>query len=272
MNILAKALDEIKFSIPMEILRAAFQDDLHNWRQAPVSIDQRIHEKVIKPRVLIDANIVGGQEVIISLGQILPKYNDTHTIIYEVPPTLTGYREIVSVLSVGYLPFTSVGAMGALSGPMITPGCGNDLMSAGARVGMAMSSIPMVTNATADLIGYNTVLIRDQYRSSPLYQLRCMLSNEANLSNINPRSYHKFAQLCVLAVKAYIYNTLIIKIDQAYLAGGQELGALKSYVENLSDSNENYLTFLREQWQKTAMMNDQVSHTRFIRSQISPGL
>lgn len=272
MNIIAKALDEIKFSIPIQVLQVAFQDDLHQWRRAPVGLDQLIQEKVIKPRVLIDANLVGGQEIIISLGDILPSYNDTHSIVYTIPPEKLAYREIVSVLSVGYIPFVAAGALGALSGPMMAPGCGNDLMSAGQRVGMAASNIPMITNATCDLIGHNTVLIRDQYRSSPVYQLRCVVANEANLSNINPRSYHSFSELCIHAIKAYIYNTLIIKIDQAYLAAGQELGAMKNYVESLADANENYQTYLREVWRKTAFVNDTINHERFIRSQISPGL
>jgi hypothetical protein len=50
------------------------------------------------------------------------------------------------------------------------------------------------------------------------------------------------------------------------------LGSLKSYVEQLSDHEEMYNTYLRDVWQVTAFHNDTPNFERFIRMQISPGL
>lgn len=272
MNILSKAMDHIKQTIPTEVLQVALRDDLHNWRKAPASLDTLITEKIIDPRVLIDANLVGGTQAIIDLDGLTPVHDDNYSTIYEVPLSKTGNRKIMSVLSVGYLPFAMSFGFGGLSQPIAAPSSMNDLGATGQRVMDASSSIPVVSSAQVDLIGYNTVLIRDQQRMTATYTLRCMLANEEALNNISPRSYIPFAQLCALAVKAYIYNKLIIRIDQAYLSGGQELGAMKSYIENLSDSEEMYQTFLREKWQGIAYMNDRTSHERFIRLQVSPGL
>lgn len=271
MNILSKALDHIKMTIPVEVLRVAFQDDLQNWRQAPVGIDEMIMDKVIRPRVLIDANLVGGSQVLISLEGLVPKYGDYYSAVYEVPMERTSYRHIISVLSVNYLPFVASGMRGAMGGMMPATNS-NDIAMAGSRLMDSHSSIPAVSTANCELIGANTVLIRDQFRMASTYILRCIIGNEENLNNISQRSYLSFATLCQLAVKSFIYNRMIIRMDQAYLAGGQELGAFKNYVESLSDMEEMYQTYLRETWSGTAFMNDQLSHDRFIKLQISPGI
>lgn len=272
MNIISKAMDHIKQTIPTEVLQVALRDDLHNWRKAPASLDTLIMEKVIKPRVMVDANLVGGTQAIIALDGLTPVRPDNFSVIYEVPLDRTSNREIMSVLSVGYLPFAMSFGFGGISQPIAAPSSMNDLGATAQRVMDSASSIPMVSSAQVDLIGYNTVLIRDQQRMTATYTLRCMMSNDEKLNNIHPRSYLAFAELCELAVKAYIYNKLIIKIDQAFLSGGQELGAMKNYIEGLSDSQAMYRTHLREVWQATAYMNDRTSHERFIRLQISPGL
>jgi hypothetical protein len=272
MNILIKALDTIKYSIPNEILRIAFKDDIINMRQAPTSLDEQIMSKVIRPRILVDSNLVGGQMIIVSLQGVPPKYVDTYTIIFEIPLELIMYRNIISVLSIGYLPYvSSYNSLGSGMGT-VNPNSMNDVMSAAQRVGDSVSNIPPISNATVELIGANTILVRDQLRVTNAYQLRCIVANEENLNNISPRSYQAFSKLCLLAVKSYIYNKLIIAIDMAYLTGGQELGQVKSYVEGLSDAEENYQTYLAEVMAKVFFMNDTQSYARFIRTQISPGL
>jgi hypothetical protein len=272
MNILTKALDNIKFSIPYEVLRAVFRDDVANWRQAPVSLDTIIMNKVIKPRVLVDANLVGGTQAVIPLDGLNCTYVDNYSFMYVIPPERCTNREIVSVLSVGYLPYAGAFGFGGINQVMPSMGTMNDFAQAGQQLMDSHSNMPSISTATAELVGYNTVLIRDSQRITASYTLRCILANDSNLNNINPRSHIAFANLCVLAVKSFIYNTMIIKMDQAYLSGGQELGAFKNYVESLSDSEEMYNTYLRETWRVTAFHNDQASFERFIRIQISPGL
>lgn len=272
MSAITKMLDHIKMTIPFEVLRVAFRDDQHNWRQAPTGLDNLIMEKVIKPRVLIDADLVGGSITIISVGGLTPKYVDDFSFIYEIPLDRTSNREIVSILSVGYLPYAGAFGYGTMNQPAMTSGSMNDVTSGGQRLMDSFSSIPVVSTATCDLIGYNTVIIRDSQRLSANYTLRCVIANDVSLVNINPRSWINFSELAALAVKSYIYNKLIIQIDQAYLSGGQELGSMKNYIDNLSDSEQMYQEYLRNVWQAVAFHNDSQSHERFIRIQISPGL
>jgi len=271
MNILRKALDDIKFSIPNEILKIAFQD-AYNWRQSPSSIDELMLNKVIRSRVLVDADIVGGQMILVPLDGIVPRYENQFTLVFDIPAERLMHRSIISVLSVSYLPNALTSSqMGAGIG-YINPNTMNDVSSAAQRISNSMSNIPPVSNAFIELIGDNVIMIRDELRMSNIYLLRCIVANESNLNNINIRSYGNFSKLCILAVKAYIYNKLIINIDSAYLSGGQELGAVRSYIETLSDSNQMYNDFLNEVWRPTAYMNDTPSYNRLLRMMVNPGI
>jgi hypothetical protein len=273
MNILNKATAELMYRIPYELLRVAFMDPNPSWRQTPVSIEDRIVSEVIRNRVMHDCNLVGGQTVLVSLDGLLPEYIDAYTMVYEIPPDRISYRNIISVLSVGYLPYNTAYSSVTNSMGTVYPNTMTDLMSAAQRVGDSASSVPLISNASVELIGANVVLIRDQQRMfTSSYQLRCVIANDEHMSNISPRAYLAFAKLCEHAVKSYIYNRLIVAIDQAYLTGGQELGQFKAIVETYSDQEEMYQTYLNEKWRKIAYMATPHDHTRLIRMQISPGL
>lgn len=272
MNPIAKALDEVKFRIPDQVLKETFKDERPTWRKAPVSLDELIMTKVIRPRVLVDCNLVGGQMVLVPLEGIAPDFVDNFNMVYHIPKDRTNNRSIVSVASVSYMPYAAAFNSGGLGYGNIAPSSMNEVANAAQRVADSVSGVPPISNANAELIGENTVLIKDQFRVTSVYILRCLLANEEQLNNISPRSYLHFAKLCEMAVKSYIYRTLLIRIDQAYLHGGQELGAMKNYVESLSDAEEMYQTTLNEIWRPTAFMNDQQSYTRFIKLQINPAV
>ena len=77
MNIINKIIDELRYRIPSEILNIAFRDSNNNWRQhQPISLNEQILTKVIRPRVIVDSNIIGGQEVLINLDGLYPEYQD----------------------------------------------------------------------------------------------------------------------------------------------------------------------------------------------------
>src|SRR5574343_1842064 len=272
MNPISKAMDEAKFTIPLEVLKEAFKDDRPTWRRAPISLDEMILSKVIRPRVLVDCNLVGGQMVLVPLEGLTPDFVDNFNLVYHIPKDRTNNRSIISVASVSYMPYASAYNSAGLGYGAVSPLSMNEVANAAQRVADSVSGVPPISNANAELIGENTVLIKDQFRVTSAYILRCLLANEEQLNNISPRSYPNFAKLCGLAIKSFIYRTLLIRIDQAYLQGGQELGAMKSYVESLSDSEEMYQTYLNEIWRPTAFMNDQQSYTRYIKLQINPGV
>ncbi len=271
MNPVHKMLDEVKYTIPMILLQETFKDN-SNWRSAPVSIDERIMNLIIRPRIMVDADLVGGMMIIIPLDGLQPEYIDNYSLIYKIPDDRVLNRTIISVLSIGYMPYSNgFNSMGTSYGN-IAPTSINDTASVNQRLADSYSSIPPISNAVVDLIGHNTVVIRDQFRVSAAYQLRAIVGNETNLNNLNPRSYHSFAKLCTLGVKSYIYNELIIRMDKGFLLGGQELGSFKNIVDGYADAEEQYQQYLHETYKSVAFMNDVQAFDRFLKLQICPGL
>jgi hypothetical protein len=272
MSAINKALDEIKFRIPRQILDVAFMDEVSGWRRSPMGLDELMMLKVIRPRVLYDCNLVGGQMANVSLENLQPVYDDNYTFVYSIPKERTQNRSILSALSISYMPYGAMyGAAGVNYGA--PGGLGSSIVATtGQRVGDAVSAVPPVSLGYVDLVGENTIMFRDNFRVTQAYFLRCILANEENLANLNPRSYPAFSKLCELAIKSYLYNNLIIKIDQAYLQGGQELGSFKNYVENLADSEQMYQDYLKEVWQAVSFANDIHSYDRLIKLQINPAI
>lgn len=265
MGPLAKCVDEIKFRIPIQVLREAFKDPRPNWRRAPISLDELILNAVIRSRVMVDCNLVGGQTVQIPLDGIVPDYVDNFSSVYHVPKERTQNRSIVAALSVGYMPYAASFNSAGSSFGTISPGGMNEVTQAAQRVSDAVSGVPPISNANVTLIAENTILLRDQFRVTSSYILRAVIGNEENMNNISPRSYLQLATLCEHAVKSFIYNALVIRVDEAFLQGGQELGALKSYIDSLADAETNYQTYLRETWQGVSFMNDTYAYDRFIK-------
>ena len=275
MSAINKALDEIKFAIPSQILEEAFKDNRmpgwNYWQARGVykSLDERILEKVIKPKVMVDVDIKGGQTVMLPLNTITPEIFDFMTYVFNIPLELTQNRNIISVQSVSYMP---PGYLSYLNSGSMNKCNSSDLAVAGRRMLDSYANLPLVSNANLELYGNNVVAIKLTSPTTQSFMLRCMVGNDEYLNNIQMRSWMVFSELCVLAVKAYIYNTLRIRTDEGYLHGGMELGAFKEIVMEYSDSRELYNTFLKEKWSPTAFMNDRTQYSKFIRTQLNPGI
>lgn len=266
----------VKYRIPESVLRQAFKPNPYqNYfarEAAPYSLDELVLQNVIRPRVLLDANLVGGQTLNIPLEGADMITADNYTQIYRIPKEILGNRTIISVLSIAYVPYSSmVGSVGVGSGNIALRSM-NDTTVSAQRLGEASSAIPNISTARVELIAENTIMVTGIIRMSQGYSVRCVLSNDEDLNNINPRSFPEFATLCELAVKSYIYNTLYFKMDKAFLEGGQELGVMKSYVESLQDSENMYQTQLKEVWAKVAYMNNIEDWNKHLRLMLSPQL
>lgn len=281
MNALLYAINEINSQIPFEILQAAFTIDEQPTTVNLTTLDDKILRKCLRKRILVDANIVGGIELIIPLGNVPPAYYENNYTIYQIPPELTMNREIISALSITALPANSGFNSTSLdSSGFGTPNGGNSaysnnfnpLMAVANRIGDSAAIGGVMHNAHLELVGFNTVLVYASYRTIAHLGMRVVIENENNLNNIQPRSYKNLGMLCVLGTKAYIYNKLIIAINSGYLSGGQDLGMFKSIIDNYSSAEEDYNTFLREIWSPVAYMNDVTRYNRHLASMIAPDL
>ncbi len=266
LNPIDKAIADIKFAIPRQILRKVFLNNQSFWSPQNTSIEEQIKTLVIQAKVLPDCDIVGGVKIYISTSDLPREFTDQFTIIFRVPKHKTQGRTITSVLGIGYLEsnaFNQAGVTNSMSPCSITPVTENML-----GLFNANNSIPISSSAECSLIAENTVMVKDTMYIKPNGYLWCEIANAQDMANIQIRSLPYFSNLCTLACKAYIYNQYIIQMDEGEIKAGHELGMFRSIVESYSEAMQEYNEFLMDTWTKVAIMNDQKSYTDLIRAQM----
>ncbi|BDD79532.1 hypothetical protein [Burkholderia phage FLC9] len=261
MNAITRAVDVAMRIIPRRVLEEVFVERTAQWRQAPKSISECIMEQVIRPRVLVDCNLVGGTEAFIYLDDIPYERMNDYTSVYRIPKTKTQGRSILSALNITFADPTKVSSYGVAAGAQNTT-----LLQAGQAVMDAYGALPVTSTHRVQLIGENTIMVRDTIVLPPDVYLRCILANDENMSHLQLRSYQPFCKLVELAIKAYIYWDQVIEVDIGKIRGGQEIGKFKEIVDGYSEAEEQYQEFLANTWQKVAYMQDNETMTRFIRS------
>lgn len=263
MNPIDKAISDIKFKIPKVILEKAFLTSNNNWtfgaKRSVASLDFLIKDKVVYPRVMEDCNLVGGQEVYVPLEGVRVEVTGDNRTIWQIPLSLTNNRRITRVYSIvhGTLRTTGLGSYHNTDG--------NSLLGTARGLISSNTTIPQVSFSNIVLIGENTVMGEFSYLYQPNLHLRCVVENDEQFNNLPGPAVPAFSKLVEFAVKAFIYNTLIIEMDEAMLSGGQTLGRFLSIVEEYSDANELYEEHLREVWTKTAFLADKLAHQRHIK-------
>lgn len=266
MNMIEKAISDCRNKIPREILELAFQRVDYLNRPLPISIDTKIREQVIDARVMVDCDIMGGEQVLIKLDSVLPEWVDPpYSAVYTIPKSLTRGKSITTALSIGY------GNMAAAGSAYQAQFNTSAMMDAANQVLQSHLSIPLVSTAAVEMISDNVIFVRDSMSIPQTLWLRCIIENDANMNNYDKRYSLDFAQACVLATKAYIYNTLNIKLDLGQLHGGMNLGKIRDVVDSYSDANELYDTFIEEQWRKQNLMADHETYSRIIKMAVGGG-
>lgn len=280
MNALIYAINEVNCQIPNEVLYAGMTLDEDANLINLNSLDDKILRKVLRKRVLVDCNVVGGIETMIALNQIQPSFYELYYTVYKVPAEVVMNKEIISALSLAYMPGGGYSGFGSgYNGGVNNGGTSmsgfnsyNPVMNVADRIGNAASSTGVLSNAHIEIVAYNTLLVYANYRTLTNFGVKVVLENDINMNNIPVRSYKNFGFLCVLGVKAYLYNKLIVAINSGYLSSGQDLGVFKSILEGYADCEEQYRTYLKEVWGATAFMADTSRYNRFLSSMLSSGL
>jgi hypothetical protein len=275
MNAIKKAVDEVKFRIPRQLLEKVFVDGSYAWRSvaSKSSVDEQMLNMVIRPRVLVDCNLVGGVQMLIPLEGLVTETPNIYTTVVHIPKTKTDGRSIISAMDIIFSSNAfgvGIGGFGQTGGTY-APYTGDNaaengaLMSATMGVLSAADKIPMVSTANVTLIGENTIMIRDHVLLTPASMLRCIVENEDNLASLQLRNYGHFADLVTWAIKAYIYNELVVLVDTAELRYGQAVGAFKDIFMGYADAEQNYQDYLRNTMQKVMFMNDRAQYRRLLK-------
>jgi len=269
-----KAIDEIMYEIPREILELAFVDhDVRNspWLQQHVSIETMLREQIIQRRVRRDLNLIGGAEIRVPLSGLEPKLVESYAEVYTIPMELTGGREIIQPLNVSYGQNGGFGynyGMSQYSGFLGSEPGRSAVSNQVIGVMASHSPIPLVSTDNVTLIAPNTILVRDVVAKTPHSWLICLVANSGEMENIQPAYYGFIAELSVLACKAFIYTKLRVGIDQGQLMAGQELGVIREVISEYADANQTYRELLKEKGGKLMFMNDRKRHARDLRSRV----
>lgn len=264
MNALMYALNEIRSQIPYEVLYAAltYGDDMQITNMT--SLDDKIMNKIIRGRVMLAANVVGGIEHMIPLQGIRPTFSEQFYTVYQIPGELVMDKQIISALGLTHMPLPGYaqinGTMGATS-PAVYGSLGNRFNSSAVmnvtnRIESSVNPAIAMSTAHIEIVARNTVAVYAHYQALGNFGLRVVLENDSQMNNIQPRSYQSFSTLCVLATKAYIYNKMVVALNSGYLSGGQELGAFKMIIDGYAEAQEQYQLYLTNVWTATAFMND----------------
>lgn len=260
MNPITKALDDIRFRIPPQILNQVFITQDMRSCGSIVSMETRIRDQVLEPRVFIDLDIFGGTEAFIPLNPpVEANYTDPYTVIYRIPDEITQNRRIAQVYSVHF------GILGYQNAGMALHYTESSMGSEMRRVLDSAMRVPPAATSYVNLIAHNVIMVR--YVALPYMSafMRVRLGNDNALSQIRSPAIPAFSELCTLAVKAYIYNQMIITMDQGQLSGGQSLGTFKEIIMEWRDSNETYDERLRR-WKKISVLNDPEANRRHLRT------
>lgn len=254
------ALTEVRHSIPPYVLALVFSPAGRQFAHHQGAVDAAIRDKVIEGRVRAYVDTKGPTEIEIPLAGIAPEFIDRFNQVWRIPKERTQGRRITSALAISYGQF-GIGGVGMSSG-LHNPynssgGCGySQTMDVASGIMQSHTPIPIVQSAFLSIIGDNVLLVSDYMPLGRELWLRCLLSSDSEFSFLRPQSYGTFAQLVVLATKAFVYNNYIIEMDRGVLSGGQELGAIRNIVEEYRDANELFLEMVRERLGKMVAMND----------------
>jgi len=268
-----RAISEVKWKIPLEILQAAFMPKNIYGRATAMNMDSMIRSKVIEPRVMVDCDLVAGVQMDIPLHNVpterveLPSGSPyTWGLIYRIPKTMTQNRSITSVLWIA-------NTIAPISGTYTYASYnGSALANAAMGVMQSQAPIPSMSTARCDLIAENTVLVMDTSTWPVDAAMRCKVSWDPDLMTLPPGAIPFFSKAVELAVKAYVYNTLIIQINSAELQNGQELGKFKELVDQYADANEQYEEYRGTVLREVMLMSDVVSARDFWRLPIGAGV
>lgn len=262
MNPIDKAISDIMYRVPMPILERAFlseRDMTGNLTNSPVSISYKIREKVIDPRVMVDCNLVGGTEAEIPLRDVRPEFLPDYRVVWRIPYHLTNNRKISRVYSLIF------GDGGAPTQASMYNNGGSVYDDAAQGLMQSHMPIPNVSNADVQLVGENTVMVNMHVPHSPTLWLRVMLESDSEFSQLKPGSIPLFSKLVEYAIKSYIYNTLIIQIDQSMLYGGHTLGRFMNIVEDYADAEQLYQETFEQRWRKAAIFSDDKAYKRHLK-------
>lgn len=228
---------------------------LSNEYDSDYSVEQGIREKVIYKMIAPLLNVAGGTTELIDLSQARIRYIGNGQMHVNVPDSLTGGREILSIINI---------YPGNLGSNLISGGgtatCGvGAVSSAMNRIVNNLSTNNVISGFTnTSRTGRNSFLIRSSGMIIYTLVAKVILTYDEEFSIINPKAYPYFCELVDLGVKAYIYRTCRRGLKEAVQKYGYPLDELQDEIDGYRDSGAEFMEFFKYKIRKVLAYADPV--------------
>ncbi len=260
MDALGYGINFIKRNIPKEILNIVFTGDAGRYKTAS-SMDTMI-ESALKETALLDLNLISDQILHIPLeycswSSYLESsgINSSQSYVIKIPYAATNNREIINALSI------TVNSLSPNSQNSTSNRATNMLEGVMDKFG-GIADGAVIHNVK--LIGPNTILVYDvSYNLVFEGNLTVTIENENSLQSASTHAYKSYAKLFVYAMKAYIHNDLVIRLNNGTLWYGIESN-IKEVVDEYSSAQEDYDEYFKTVMRKVQFTADSESYTRYL--------
>lgn len=254
MDIITNAINNILFHIDDTILNDAFSDPRRNYGRRMQSLESLITEQVIYMKVKPDLDNIGGVSIQLDLQGIKYDQLEDYSRVYYIPNKLTQGRVISQASRVSLAALHKINHdFGHSSSNMMRM---NTMERSTQSIITSNSPIANMANANVEVLSDNMIKLSDyQSFTSPIW-LECLLSYDDSLSEIQRPYYQDFAELVLLATKAFISRKLRLRLDKTRLDGGRDFNEYKNIVDEYRDAGESYTIMLNEKFGKILLLND----------------
>ena len=266
MSMLSLCLNEANNVIPEELIRECMiASRRYTNNYYPTSTDSFLIDEVFQKRLLPDLNVEYANKLVVPLSKCIVERSNEIDYIVTVPASATNGRKIVTVLGIDTTNiYSNTGALYVNSPGMM----GSAILSAGQKLANANQSIPANYEIKCFMISPNSFVVKGLGYLNNSCAVELVIENDDQLNNIPITTASYIKKLFVLATKAYIYKTLKIRVNQAKLDGGAELGAFSEWLDSYSDANELYLEELQYAY-RYGILSDQQSKYDWMRTTMS---
>lgn len=233
-------------SIPKPVLQIAlkaFNESENKHYNLTTFVQEHIMARVILPEL----NLTGGRvktiplktEYIESTKMEHGGYagDDGPYTLFRIPPEARDNLPISNIMSVQYPYNTYLGGGVNSSDIGLTGFCLVD------QIDEVLNSYTLArprNHPTATLLSGDLVRLAPSQYAMQNWLMTCRLNFDSALTNMNDHTIGPLADLTTLALKQWIYTTLIIDIDRVAVETGAEIGTIKSVIESYSDAGQQY--------------------------------
>lgn len=244
---MSMVLQHIHSNVPKLLLSLAY-----NPSKEPVSIDKLIQKTTLMGRVYQQCNLVAGKrkEIVLTSSMVVQTEMMSEQegylrmgkyAVYEIPPEYRDNRPIVSVIGLGY-------PNQAISYPwdQLRPSSGATVGKLAKAVLTSHTMSGALITPDVELISGDRVKIDPPQYSDFGWVLSCNIAYDDNFNSLNAQAVIALQELCLCAVKSYIYNELVLEIDQGKIIHGGEVGAIKDLIYEYKSEEEKFKELLGE--------------------------